>query len=119
MVGVVLLVVAVAAAFFYAQRVGAGDRSADQAVKAALQKGGEAGRQVWQKLQTALLKKRGKKDFTTPTAEQNSDSTEAEATEATAEPKSMKEGASSGVNDPKPTTGTDVRKGKQRWTLKN
>lgn len=119
MVGVVLLVVAVAAAFFYAQRVGAGDRSADQAVKATLQKGGEAGRQVWQKLQTALLKKHGKKDFTTPTAEQNSDSTEAEATEATAEPKSMKEGASSGVNDPKPTTGTDVRKGKQRWTLKN
>lgn len=56
MVGGVLLVVAVAAAFFYAQRVGAGDRSADQAVKAALQKGGEASRQVWQKLQTALLK---------------------------------------------------------------
>lgn len=48
MVGVVLLVVAVVAAFFYAQRVGAGDRSADQAVKAILQKGGEAGRQVWQ-----------------------------------------------------------------------
>lgn len=57
MVGVVLLVVAVVAAFFYAQRVGAGDRSADQAVKATLQKGGRSRSSGLAKIANGVTKK--------------------------------------------------------------
>ncbi|MEE6744625.1 zinc-ribbon domain-containing protein [Pediococcus acidilactici] len=113
LVGVVLLAVAIGAAFFYAQRVGANDHSADQAVKTAWQRMLTASQNIWHKLQAKASKKRGQRSATAPTTEKESVEKVADSPQ-----EELIEDEVSSTADERHPTSVDARK-KRRWTLRN